>query len=239
VGDCDGYCRFRISAIFSKENGLSSGATMKIGRGLACCVVAATLPTWAQDRSETLEGTSRVHFQALESRGALIGCSVVFSGAVTDTTYERGDVVAITGSVAVYVVGEGSTKRLAPSFKFGVHKLTAAGLVPTKVPDFVYAKTSGGSLSRSILASEESDTKGMRRVALDFDAATVGLLRDVGQAKTVSFAYSRGTGGLDMVVPVDFAVVDSTFVGEKIVRQRDPREGQAFDRCVSQLIGKK
>jgi hypothetical protein len=202
-------------------------------------IICVVMPSWAQTKSESLSGTTRVYFQALESRCVLIGCSVVFSGALEDTTYERGDIVGISGSVVVYLVGEGKAKRLAPGFKVGILKDSGAGLQMTAVPDFVYAKSSGGSMARSILASEESDTKGMRSVVVQFDSASIGLMRDVSQAKTVFFVYSRGARGLDVVVPVDFSVVAATFAGEIVTRKRDPREGQAFERCLGQLAEQK
>jgi len=109
----------------------------------------------------------------------------------------------------------------------------------TAVHDFVYAKSSGGSMAKNILASDESDTKGMRGVVVQFDTASTGLMRDVSKAKTVSFVYSRCPHGLDVVVPVDFSVVGSSFAGENMTRRRDRREGQAFKRCLGQLAEQK
>jgi hypothetical protein len=202
-------------------------------------VAAASLLSFvasAQSELGTLSGTSKVYFQRLESRGILNGCSVVFNGAVQDSAYEQGELVAFSGNVTVHSVGEGKNIRLAPGLKFGVFRLTTSGLVATAAPSFVYAKTSAGTTAKSVLGSAETDTKGMLTTVLDFAPSSIGLIVDVSAAKTVTFAYSRGERGLDVSVPVDFSVVDSKMSGETVTRTQSPREARAFKSCFDELV---
>ena len=173
----------------------------------------------------------------MESRGELVGCTVVFSAVIRDTAYEGGALMNIKGHVGLNAVGEGLGKSFRPAIKLGVFQSAPGRTAATATPDFVYAVGSNGSTAKSVLASRPSlDADGTLLSVLAFDDPSVGVLKDVAAGKPVTFAYSRGASGVDSKAVVDFSVVDINIVGDRVVRTRNNREAASFAKCNSQLL---
>ena len=185
---------------------------------------------------DQMVGTAKVAFVPMESRGNLIGCTMLFSAAIKDTAYEQGALVSVKGNVTLMAAGDGNARRYIPSIKLGVFGLESVPIKNTSPPEFIYVTGSKGSTATSILDSAHSDEPGMRIAAMKFDGPVSGLFADVASGGAVTFAYSRGASGLDSKVPVDFRVVDTNVVDGRVVRTRNDSESSAFAACTSKLL---
>lgn len=87
-------------------------------------------------------GTARTGADVLYTRGQFAGCSMQFAATVKDTAYERGDIVAVRGSLLFNVFQGAQSKYLMPALRIGVFRINGNGVLTAATPDFVYAHNS-------------------------------------------------------------------------------------------------
>lgn len=181
-------------------------------------------------------GTARTGADVLYTRGQFAGCSMQFAATVKDTAYERGDIVAVRGSLLFNVFQGAQSKYLMPALRIGVFRINGNGVLTAATPDFVYAESSGGSTASITIDSAPSDVPGYVNAALKMEPPVFGLIADASIGRPITIGYSRGSNGVDQRLQIDLSVVETKIEGGKILRVRSKSQAQAFERCFTRVV---
>jgi hypothetical protein len=200
----------------------------------ATAVCLAVAPVIAQDLAGFV-GTIGMSADTLQRSGEMAGCTLNYQAAALDHTYRKGALVIVAGSFNLNLIGQGSTKTVAPLLKVGIQQFFPKVTGGPQAPVFAYLQTPRGTTARSVVGDDYSDTPGFRIFALKLDENTAAVIGDIVDGEPVSLNYSSTKGGLDVKVPLDIRVVDSKQASNGIERVRGDATLAAFRECFTTL----
>lgn len=180
------------------------------------------------------EGTYSVEFQPKSTQGELNGCMLVYFATYKDYTYHHGSDYAITGSIGVIFAKD----SLALVLKAGPAKLDAK--IKTEEPYFTFAKTKDISTARFKGKSFTGENNSKLSVfQLLENLEVLDFVQSLTSEKSVSIGYNLKKGGMDVVVPIDLTVKDTTITNDRgYARVNSDEMLDSFVGCYSSLLDK-
>jgi hypothetical protein len=174
-------------------------------------------------------GTISTIAEPVFSDGTLTGCSVVFNVLIKDFTYKAGGYVKVDGSFNLMA----ANNNLGIMLKVVLHDLEQKSLALTASSPVSAFFVSGNSTSRPYLIAQQpvSDTPGA--VVVLFNAETLPMLVQAVAAETVTIAFAREKGGIDLRVPIDLGVEDTDDNGKKL---RSHKAANEFNSCAATML---
>lgn len=182
--------------------------------------------------ARALEGTAYVVSMNQYREGTLDSCGFEFKVMTFDNAYKRGAPIAINGSFALRKFGP---KQVAVTYKVGTFNVSDAGGMQPEAPNYAWIKL--GTVVVKPGQTMASDTPGYKLYMAGLNAETAAALDAIVEQRQVLVGFNRSDGGLDVVVPIDLSVRDTTVSGDKVVRKRDDQLGKAFALCLGELFG--
>jgi hypothetical protein len=175
-------------------------------------------------------GTISNDAQPVFTNGVLTGCSLNFTTLVKDFTYKAGTFARV----------DGSFNLLAAKSNLGVLLKVVVNDIDPKTYDWTpsspvsafFVSGNATSLPFLINRSLDSDTPGAV-VAVYNAEKTFPMLVQGLNAGTVTVAFARTVGGVDMQVPIDVTVEDTDNNGNK---KRSNKAATSFLQCTQDLI---
>lgn len=200
---------------------------------VAAAIVIITIPSLAFDLSPFL-GTMEVQFMPMQSAGIREGCSLVYRVVGKDFAYRKGNLVTLAGNIS-YSTNKNHT-NVGLSLKLG----TFDSLNPTAEPEapfFAYLQTPHGTTARSKFAEFDSpDMQGFRLFGYQFDDDVMRVYGDVVNGESVTIGFNRKKDGLDVLVPLDLTVAETTLSADgSINRRRSDEMLLQFLSCVTEV----
>ena len=174
-------------------------------------------------------GTISTFAEPVFANGLLTGCSVNFNTLVRDFTYEAGTFAKVEGSFNLMTAKD----SLGVLLKIVVHDFDPKtyDLVPGKPVAALFVSGNATSLP-FLIRSLETDTPGAVVAVYDAEKTYPMLVQGL-SAGTVTVAFARAVGGMDMQVPVDVTVEDTDDNGNK---KRSNKVATSFLECSQDLI---
>lgn len=196
-----------------------------VGVMLGCAVLSAK----AADAS--FAGTHSVTFQPVQAAGTLIGCSLVYRAVQFDHAYLEGKPVIAIGNIGLHQTGG----KMGFTLKVGVKPL--AGNSPFVSPTFAYLQTKNTSTAKVKQTGQEVE-KGFLYVVYSFSEPTVQqVIDEMIESGKVTLAFNRTLNGMDVLVPIDLDVIDTTYPGDNsIARVRSKETMNDFLVCYKKLL---
>jgi hypothetical protein len=202
---------------------------MKIVAVVLALACLSPLVVLAQDEG-SIFGTNSVSFVPIQVGGSLRGCTLVYEAVVADHAYLGGDPVLAVGNLTVHVQDINVTLAL----KLGVRNILARAQ-QFEAPHFAYLQTANSSTAKLRYVSAEGE-EGFRLFVMRLDDQALKLLMEALQAGKVVVGFNRKENGLDVLVPVDFAIVKTEVSGDKVVRTRSSESTKSFTQCVLKVV---
>lgn len=198
--------------------------------------VCSTRPTMAQMNSVVEQllskrlGTTTTTANPVFSDGVLTGCSVVFGALIKDFTYKAGNYVRVDGSFSLMA----ANRNLAIMLKVVLHDLDPKSLELTPSPPVTAFFVSGNSTSRPFLINQSSETDTPGAIIAIYNAEkTFPMLIEGVSEETVTIAFARSKGGMEVQVPIDLGIEDTDDDGKK---SRSHKAVTKFNSCVPALL---
>jgi hypothetical protein len=190
---------------------------------------AANLANAQED--DSIIGTHSVWFQPIQVGGELQGCTLVYRAVQNDSAYLDGSPVVIIGNIGIGQIGA----NVALTFKVGVKNLVENGTIVR--PNFAYLQTKSYSTAKVKQQVMDGD-EGFRLYAYSlFDSTVLNLYGEIMDSGTVTIAFNRKKGGMDVLVPIDLSVSDAAYPeGGKVVRKRSTEAVRNFASCSTTLM---
>ena len=183
----------------------------------------------AQDDG-SIYGTNSVSFVPVQVGGSLRGCTLVYEAVAADHAYLRGDPVVAVGNIGVHVQDLSVTLAL----KVGVRNLLARDQ-RFEAPHFAYLQTANSTTAKFRHVSADGED-GFRLFVVRLDDQAMKLLMEALQAEKFVVGFNRKENGLDVLVPVDLAIVKTEVSGDKVVRSRSGESTKSFTKCVLDVV---
>ncbi|UVT15094.1 MAG: hypothetical protein H8K04_14885 [Nitrospira sp.] len=181
----------------------------------------------------TLVGTIGVQFQSVQAGGKRQGCSLVFSVVGQDQAYRRGAFVALVGNITFWA-NQDQTAAVV-SFKLGTSMAPHAD-AEAEAPYFAYLQTPHGTTATSkFLQYEAPDTPGTRIFAYALDDKVLSVLKDIVDGAQVTIGFNRTKDGLDVLVPLDLSVAETTPSGTGFSRRHSKEMVSQFASCNAEV----
>jgi hypothetical protein len=194
--------------------------------------LSLTLVVFAHAQTDdSIAGAHAVTFQPVQAGGTLIGCSLVYRAVQFDHAYLGGKPVVALGNIGLNQT-EG---KMALTLKMGVKPL--AGNSPFVSPTFTYLQTKNASTAKVKQAGREIET-GFRYVVYSFFEPTIQqVVNDMIESGKVTLAFNRKLNGMDVLVPIDLDVIDTTYPGgNSVARVRSKETMNDFLACFTKLL---
>lgn len=189
---------------------------------------AATPQGLQQQILSKLVGTISVKAHPIFSEGRLSGCELEYNAITRDYAYRQGAFIRVSGSIALLSTSTNpvaTLKVLLSDFEPRTMAFTSF------IPASAYYIDGNTTTKGAILASTPSDTGGLFivfRVTPTYETIARGL----GEGR-VTIAFARTKGGLDIVVPIETFVVNTTDDGE---RSRSKKMAKDFLDCGETIL---
>jgi hypothetical protein len=199
---------------------------------IATISLSLTLASFANAQTDdSIAGTHAVTFQSTQVGGTLMGCALVYRAVQFDHAYLGGEPVAAVGNIAVNQTGG----RMGLTLKVGIKALS--GDAPFVSPNFSYIQTKNASTAKVKQSGQEVE-KGFRYTVYSFFDPTVQtVFDDIVTSQKVTVAFNRKANGLDVLIPIDLNVIDSTYPGgTKVARVRSKETMNDFLGCFIKLL---
>lgn len=190
------------------------------------------LPAQAQDLS-SLVGTLEVTFAPMQVAGIRTACTLVYKVIGPDHAYRQGKLITLAGNIAFAYVE--SSRSLGLSLKITTIEILDRNAKP-EAPFFAYIQTPRGTTARSKIARADGESPGSRFFVYQFDTSTMDVLADILKGEPVTIGFNRQKGGLDVLVPLDLQVVESTVSESGFVHRRSNETLLQFSSCVQELV---
>jgi hypothetical protein len=197
----------------------------------AAQVDAATMERLSRQALTEQLGTISVTAIPQFREGQLWSCAVDYNVLTRDWAYRQGGFITVNGGFGVMQ----AEKRLAGYLKVVLHDIDprTMALTPSR-PASAYFVASDLSTSRqSVIDSGPSDLPGGIFVVLHAEP-TLRLIVDGFRNDKVVVAFSRRQNGIDIQVPIDTSVEDTSPDGKQ--RKRSPKAAQEFMNCTENVI---
>ena len=181
-----------------------------------------------------LVGTIEVEFQPMQSAGIKEGCTLVYRAVGQDHAYRNGNLISLAGSI-IYSTNKNRT-NIALSLKIGT-KESLDFNAESAPPFFAYLQSPHGTTAHSILTQFDSpDMPGFRVFVFQLDEEVLKVYKDIIDGVPVTIGFNRRKGGLDVLVPLDLHVKESTAtVDGAIERRRSNEMLTEFLACVTDV----
>ena len=141
----------------------------------------------------------------------------MYRAVYKDYATRKGNLVTIVGNIA-YVRNK-QRSNITLSLKIGmVDSLDPKG--KPEPPFFAYLQTPHGTTAGSKAIQFDSDTPGFRNFVYQFDGDTLKVYEDILSGAPVTIGFNRRKGGLDVLVPLDLKVADSTIAADSSFKRR-------------------
>jgi hypothetical protein len=181
---------------------------------------------------DSVFGTHWVRFEPLQIEGQLKGCSLVYLAVQADWAYLNGSQIAVNGAIQVTEMPPGLPVLI---FKIGLRNMSLPGSSFIS-PTFAYIQTDGASTAAATQRSMEGEA-GYGLFVYNFDSQVAKVLGGLIDGRNVSIGFNRKKGGTDVIVPLDFSVVDSEYTeSQKVIRKHSSASTVAFADCVLGVI---
>lgn len=202
-----------------------------------CSIVAAILsgtaiPIHALDLFPMV-GTMHVKFQPVQSHGITEGCTLEYRVIGQDHAYRNGDLVSLAGNIAIWSNKERNNIVLA--LKIGIIDSLDPKATPAR-PFFAYLQTPHGTTAKSRVDQNDSEP-GFRLFSYQLNGDAVNVYGDVLKGEPVMIGFNRKQDGLDVLVPLDLHIVDTSLSREgSMVRRQSVEMLVDFSMCASDVI---
>jgi hypothetical protein len=183
----------------------------------------------ARDFLVSRKGTIETKAKSQFADGALVSCMIQFTALAQDSIYRGGQPVKIGGLFGI----------MNPQNKLGiVLKLTVNDIDPDTLkeipatPDSAYLISGLNSSKQYLIAKQPPNVPGDIFVIFNIDGA-LEIVSDALNNKNITIAFNREPRGLDVQVPIDLTVEETTDTGD---RKRSPKTIKEFLSCASELL---
>jgi hypothetical protein len=188
---------------------------------IAAAIVACTAtPLQALDLS-SLTGTMEVQFQPMQSEGIKEGCTLVYRAVGQDHAYRKGNLISLAGNIAY--MRNNQRSNIVLSFKIGMIDSLDPNAKP-EPPFFAYIQTPHGTTAGSKALQYDSDMPGFRLFVYQLDEDILKIYEDILSGASVTIGLNRKKGGLDVLVPLDLRVAESTIAADGSIKRRRSNE---------------
>lgn len=191
--------------------------------------LSLTLAPVAQAQTdESIVGAHAVTFEPTQVGGTLVGCALVYRAVQFEG---GGNPVLAVGNIGINQTG----RRIGVTLKVGVRGLS--GDTPFVSPNFAYIQTKNASTAKVKQVGQEVE-KGFRYTVYSFYDPTVQqVVNEMIESRKVTIAFNRTVNGLDVRIPIDLDVIDTTYPGgNAVVRVRSKQTMSDFLDCFLRLI---
>ena len=197
----------------------------------AAIVAIAVTPAQAIDPS-IFVGTIDVQFQPMQSAGVKEGCSLVYRAIQQDIAYQQGKLIAISGSIVFISSNEGTP---ALGLKVATINLLDDHATP-KRPYFAYIQTPHGTTAGSkVFQADSPDMPGGKIFTFNLDEDAMKVMGDIHNGSQVTIGFNRTKGGMDVLVPLDLSVIESTVSDTGYNRRHSDETIDQFSSCVLEI----
>jgi hypothetical protein len=197
-------------------------------------LLIVTSSVFGADEERSVFGTHWVKYEPVQVAGELKGCSIVFTTVTADRAYLSGNWVALNGSIGLRAVQDGPLGVLL-TFKLGLKDLQSDN--GFERPFFAYLQTAKGSTAKAPQVTVDGDPGYKLFTYRVVEPAVAALLGDFIETPGVTIGYNRRMDGIDVMVPLDFTVVDSEITpSNEVIRKRSDAVITEWATCVSKLL---
>lgn len=201
---------------------------------VAASIVITLSPAHAVDPS-FLMGTMEIEFHPIQSAGIKSGCSLVYRVVSQDHVYRQGALIGIVGNISI---STNKTRRdLGLSLKIGTINVLENSPAP-EPPYFAYIQTPHGTTARSkYLQFDSPDSPSSRIFLYQFSDDTMKVYGDIANGEPITIGFNRNENGLDVLVPLDLTVAETTMSEGKVKRRRSNEMLLQFLACSTEVVG--
>lgn len=220
------------------SNTTGGGIAMQKILTVAICVLLAssTVTRSATARDPTIEqllasrvGTTSNDAAPVFTNGVLTGCGVSFESLIRDFAYRQGSFSRVDGSFNLMAAKNGMGILL----KIVVNDLDPQTHTISPAAPVTAFFVSGNATSLPFLVGQlESDTPGAVVAVYSAEKVFPMLFKSVSEG-TVTVAFARKKGGVDVQVPIDLSVEDTDDNGKKL---HSNKAATNFSKCALELL---
>jgi hypothetical protein len=183
---------------------------------IAVAIVTSTAtPIQALDLS-AIVGTTEVQYQPMQSVGIKEGCTLVYRVVGQDHAYRNGNLISLVGNIAYHTNKDRS--YLGLSLKIGTVD-TLGHNAKLEPPPFAYIQTPHGTTARSKFAKSDGEP-GFSLFTFELDLAVMKVYEDILSGAPVTIGFTRKKDGLDVLVPLDLRVAETTIAADGSINHR-------------------
>lgn len=181
-------------------------------------------------------GTLEVQFRPMRSQGITEGCTLTYRVIGQDHLYKNGNLVLLVGSITIWSLPQQRDDILL-ILRIGV--IDTLGLNASPVaPFFAYLQTSHGTTAKSFVGQKDLQSHPGARdfyfYQLQDDALKAYM--DIVSGEPVAIGFNRNKDGLDVRVPLDLHVADSSLSPDgSIVPRKSDEMLLHFATCVNEM----
>jgi hypothetical protein len=179
-------------------------------------------------------GTMEVEFSPMQSSGIREGCALVYRVVGQDFTPGKGDLVSLAGNILFSTSKQRTNVGL--SLKIGT-KRTLDREASVEPPFFAYLQSPHGTTARSKhMQFDSPDTPGFRVFMFALDDNAMKVYKDIADGVPITIGFNRRDGGMDILVPIDLSVAETTMAADgSYVRRRSDEMLLKFVNCVGDV----
>lgn len=200
---------------------------------IASIVLACTsTPINALDLSP-LVGTVQIQFQPVQSAGKLEGCTLVYRVVGQDHAYRKGDLISLGGNIAIW--SNRQHNNIALMLKIGIIDSLDSKATPD-LPFFAYLQTPHGTTAKSKVGQNDSGS-GHQLFVYQLNEDTMNVYMDILNGEPVTIGFNRKNGGLDVLVPLNLRIADTSVSPDGSIVHRESDEMlQRFAECSNEVF---
>lgn len=174
-------------------------------------------------------GTIDVKFMPLQSGGIKQGCSLVFNVVGQDHIYRQGQLVSLIGNITF------SSDKLRKNAGLSLKLRTIMSLqreAKTEEPFVAYIQTPNGSTANDKpMRVVSPDTPGAVIFVYGLGDGVMTVLKDILDGQPVTIGFNRNKDGLDVLVPLDLTVAETTASNNGLKRRHSEEMLLQFATC--------
>lgn len=180
---------------------------------------------------ESLYGTNQVYFEPSLSNGELKSCALVYQAVQPDHRYKNGKPILIVGNIGV----SSFNSDLIYMFKIGIKDLDSQESQQLASPNFAYLQVGSKTTVKFQQKSMDGDN-GFRLIAFQFNESSSKFITEMIDSGMVTIGFNRSKNGLDVLVPIDLRVSETTYSESSVIRKRSDVATNGFTDCYLKLI---
>lgn len=204
-----------------------------LGLTISGILAGIAFPVQALDLSP-LVGTVQVQFQPVQSQGLTEGCTLIYRVIGQDHAYRKGDLASLGGNIAIW--SNQQRNNIVLMLKIGIIDGIGAKATST-LPFFAYLQTPHGTTAKNKIAQNDSEP-GFRLFVYDLKGDAAKVYEDILNGEAVTIGFNRHKDGLDVLVPLDLHIADTSISSDgSFVRRQSDEMLVDFARCGSDVIG--